>query len=271
MPELPEVETTCRGIKPHIKNHSVTGVVVRNGSLRWPVPVDLNSYLADQKLLEVSRRGKYLLLHFATGVVLVHLGMSGTLRVVSTGEAIGKHDHVDIGFTNGNTLRFNDPRRFGCVLWTDQPIESHRLIQKMGPEPLTDDFNVDSLFLRSRKRTQAIKMFLMDSHVVVGVGNIYANEALFAAKINPTKAAGKVSRKAYERLTVEVKRILLKAIEQGGTTLKDFVGGDGKPGYFKQELLVYGRGGELCVECQKSLIEVKLGQRATVYCNRCQK
>lgn len=271
MPELPEVETTRRGIAPHITHQQVTAVTIRNASLRWPVPSDLPQLLIGQQLQCVNRRGKYLLLSFERGVVLIHLGMSGTLRVVESGSVAAKHDHVDIDFSGGHCLRLNDPRRFGSVLWTDQPLTEHSLLRKLGPEPLTEAFNTQHLFQRSRKRTQAIKMFLMDSHNVVGVGNIYANEALFVAGVNPNKAAGKVSRAAYEKLTVAIKQILAKAIEQGGTTLKDFVGGDGKPGYFKQELRVYGRGGKPCVQCQKPLREIKLGQRATVYCSRCQK
>jgi formamidopyrimidine-DNA glycosylase len=271
MPELPEVETTRRGIEPYVDGQTVERVVVRHSGLRWPVPDELSQWVSGLKVRSVSRRGKYLLLAFERGTLLIHLGMSGSLRVVQADEPVGKHDHVDIAFANGAVVRFNDPRRFGAVLWTAEPVADHELIAHLGPEPLTPEFDADYVFQRSRKRTQAIKQFLMDSKVVVGVGNIYANEALFAAGIRPTRAAGKVTRKQYELLVAEVKKVLARAITQGGTTLKDFVGGDGKPGYFKQELLVYGRGGEPCCQCGKVLKEVKLGQRATVYCTQCQK
>ncbi|GAA5315939.1 MAG: bifunctional DNA-formamidopyrimidine glycosylase/DNA-(apurinic or apyrimidinic site) lyase [Candidatus Pelagadaptatus aseana] len=271
MPELPEVETTRRGIEPYVDGQTIDRAVVRHSGLRWPVPDDLDYCIAGSTVNKLYRRGKYLLFELEQGTVLIHLGMSGSLRVVSGSEPVGKHDHVDLVFTNGAIVRLNDPRRFGAVLWSSGPVAEHKLIAHLGPEPLTDDFNGDYLFQCSRKRTQAIKQFLMDSKVVVGVGNIYANEALFAAGIRPTKAAGKVTRKQYQALAVEVKQVLARAIEQGGTTLKDFVGGDGKPGYFKQELLVYGRGGQPCCRCGRALKEVKLGQRTTVFCSQCQK
>ncbi len=274
MPELPEVETTRRGIAPHIEGRTLRQVEVRDHRLRWPIPEGLSDLLAGKKLLEITRRGKYLLLRFSTGYLLLHLGMSGSLRVIDghteEAEAIGKHDHFDLVFSRGVIVRYTDPRRFGSLLWTDKPAEEHDLIQHLGPEPLHSEFDTDYLYLRSRKRKQAIKTFIMDSQVVVGVGNIYANEALFRTGIRPTRAAGSISRAKYELLVSEIKAVLAQAIEQGGTTLKDFVGGDGKPGYFKQELLAYGRGGQPCVECGKLLKEIKLGQRATVYCTQCQ-
>lgn len=270
MPELPEVETTCRGIEPHLVNRRVKAVIVRQPKLRWPVPEALADILEGEKLLEVSRRGKYLLLRFAVGHLLIHLGMSGNLRIVSKREDPSFHDHVDIEFTADKVLRLNDPRRFGAVLWTAEAVEAHELIAHLGPEPLSDTFTAEYLYERSRKRKQAIKTFIMDSKVVVGVGNIYANEALFAAGIRPTKAAGLVSRKKIELLAHEIKTVLAKAIKQGGTTLKDFVGGDGKPGYFQQQLQVYGRQGQPCRACKKPLKEVRLGQRSTVYCTSCQ-
>lgn len=274
MPELPEVETTRRGIAPHIEGRVLRQVDVRDGRLRWPVPEGLDSLLQGRKLLSVERRGKYLLMRFSAGHLLMHLGMSGSLRIVDghtpEAEQIGKHDHIDLLFSGGMILRYTDPRRFGSLLWTDQPVAEHALIQHLGPEPLEADFTSDYLYQRSRKKKQAIKTFIMDSQVVVGVGNIYANEALFRSGIRPTRAAGSVSRAKYECLVADIKAVLAQAIEQGGTTLKDFVGGDGKPGYFKQELLAYGRGGEPCVECGKAMKEIKLGQRATVYCTRCQ-
>ncbi|GAB3111137.1 bifunctional DNA-formamidopyrimidine glycosylase/DNA-(apurinic or apyrimidinic site) lyase [Aestuariicella hydrocarbonica] len=271
MPELPEVETTCRGIAPHVVNKIVQAVVVRQPQLRWPVPANLAEQVVGQKLLGVTRRGKYLVLRFATGHMLVHLGMSGNLRVVARREDPGYHDHVDIDFGAQCVLRLNDPRRFGAVLWTSAPLLEHELLAHLGPEPLEALFDADYLYQRSRKRKLAIKAFIMDSKVVVGVGNIYANEALHAAGIRPTRAAGTVSRAAMERLVSEIKQVLARAIEQGGTTLKDFVGGDGKPGYFQQQLLVYGRQGQPCRGCKKPLKEVRLGQRSTVYCTSCQR
>ncbi len=271
MPELPEVETTRRGITPHVVGRRVQNLVVRNGSLRWPVPPDLPDIVRGLVLETIERRGKYLLLQFPAGVLIWHLGMSGSLRLVQAGDAVGKHDHVDMVFDDQRILRFHDPRRFGAVLWTAEPLESHKLLYHLGPEPLLGDFTAEYLFARSRKRTQAVKTWLMDSRVVVGVGNIYANEALFAAGIHPLRKAGKLTRAECERLVVEVKRILAAAIERGGTTLRDFVGGDGKPGYFAQELWVYGRSGQACKTCDKLLTERRVSQRSTVYCTQCQK
>ncbi len=274
MPELPEVETTRRGIAPHTEGRTLLHVVVRDGRLRWPVPTNLNELLVGQQLLDISRRGKYLLLRFAAGHLLCHLGMSGSLRIIDghtiEAEQIGKHDHIDMLFSGGVILRYTDPRRFGSLLWTSQPVAEHDLLAKLGPEPLLEVFDADYLYARSRKRTQAIKTFIMDSHVVVGVGNIYANEALFRSGIRPTRAAGSLSRSKSDLLVREIKDVLAHAIMQGGTTLKDFVGGDGKPGYFKQELLAYGRGGLPCKVCASPMKEIKLAQRATVYCMQCQ-
>lgn len=270
MPELPEVETTCRGILPHIVGKRVSEIVVRNHSLRWPIPKNLPELLKGKTLKNISRRGKYLLFDFKDGYLLAHLGMSGSLRIVKPGELPAKHDHVDIVFGKV-ILRYHDPRRFGAILWANEAIDEHELIAHMGPEPLTDDFNAGYLFSKSRKRTQAVKTFIMDGRIVVGVGNIYANEALFNSGIHPLKPAGKVSKLKYELLSNEIKTVLANAIKRGGTTLRDFVGGDGKPGYFAQELLVYGRAGEPCVKCEKALIEKRLGQRSTVYCTVCQR
>ena len=271
MPELPEVETTCRGIAPHVEGKRVVDVIVRNGRLRWPVPTELPETLKNRTLQSVSRRGKYLLLNFAHGHALVHLGMSGSLRIVEAREIPAKHDHIDVVFGGGVALRLTDPRRFGAFLWTDEPLEEHKLLAHLGPEPLSDAFDDELLFKCSRKRKQAIKTFVMDSKVVVGVGNIYANEALFMAGIRPTRAAGTLSRASCVKLSQMIRLVLTKAIEQGGTSLKDFVGGDGKPGYFKQELKVYGRGGEPCVGCSKPLKEIQLAARASVYCTACQR
>ncbi|MGI6408119.1 MAG: bifunctional DNA-formamidopyrimidine glycosylase/DNA-(apurinic or apyrimidinic site) lyase [Thiopseudomonas sp.] len=269
MPELPEVETTRRGIEPHLLNQQVERVVVRNGRLRWPVPEDLDVRLSGQRIRKVERRAKYLLIGADAGTLICHLGMSGSLRLVPQGTPAEKHDHVDIELASGQALRYTDPRRFGAMLWSHAPL-SHRLLASLGPEPLSDDFNVDDLYTKARGRKTAIKPFIMDNAVVVGVGNIYASEALFAAGIDPRREAGSVSRKRYAVLVTEIKRVLARAIEQGGTTLKDFVGGDGKPGYFQQQLFVYGRAGQPCLKCGRELSEVRLGQRSSVFCGKCQ-
>lgn len=269
MPELPEVETTRRGIEPHLTGQRVLKVVVRDGRLRWPVPDDLDVRISGQSIVSVGRRAKYLLIQLEVGTLLVHLGMSGSLRLVEAGTAVAKHDHIDIELASGKVLRYTDPRRFGSMLLTDQPA-THALLKKLGPEPLSEAFTGQRLFDMSRKRSMAVKPFIMDNAVVVGVGNIYATEALFAAGIDPRREAGSISKARYLKLADEIKRILAKAIESGGTTLRDFVGGDGKPGYFKQELFVYGRSGELCMVCGRTLREVKLGQRASVFCPSCQ-
>ncbi|KES24037.1 MULTISPECIES: bifunctional DNA-formamidopyrimidine glycosylase/DNA-(apurinic or apyrimidinic site) lyase [Pseudomonas] len=270
MPELPEVETTRRGIAPYLEGQRVSRVVVRDRRLRWPVPEDLDVRLSGQRILQVTRRAKYLLLEAEAGTLISHLGMSGSLRLVECGLAPAKHEHVDIELESGLALRYTDPRRFGALLWSQAPLE-HELLRHLGPEPLTDAFEGERLFQLSRGRSMAVKPFIMDNAVVVGVGNIYATEALFAAGIDPRREAGSISRARYLKLAEEIKRILAIAIERGGTTLRDFVGGDGQPGYFQQELFVYGRGGEFCKVCGSTLREVRLGQRASVYCPRCQR
>lgn len=270
MPELPEVETTLRGISPHILGRKLTGLVIRQPQLRWPIPADLATLLVGKVLLGARRRGKYLLLDFGHGHALIHLGMSGSLRIVAQQEPPLFHDHFDMVFGD-QVLRYCDPRRFGCLLWVEGVPETHGLLAELGPEPLTDAFTADYLFARSRKRSQAVKQFIMDSKVVVGVGNIYANESLFMAGIKPIRKAGSLTRKNCADLVRDIRFVLQRSIEQGGTTLRDFVGGDGKPGYFKQELLVYGRGGEPCTRCKKLLKEVRMNDRTTVYCVDCQK
>ncbi len=271
MPELPEVETTRRGISPHLQGRTISKLTIRQPQLRWPVPDQLSSAVKGQPILSITRRAKYLLLEFPKGTAILHLGMSGCLRLVSGNTPAGKHDHIDWLLDNGQVLRFTDPRRFGALLWETGAIEQHPLLAKLGPEPLTEDFSGERLFTLSRKRKTPVKTFIMDNAVVVGVGNIYANEALFAAGIRPDRAAGRVSRQRYDRLAEQIKIVLQRAIEQGGTTLRDFVGGDGKPGYFKQALQVYGRGGEPCRHCKTPLIEIRLGQRSTVFCKQCQR
>lgn len=271
MPELPEVETTRRGIEPHLLGQRITGVVVRNRQLRWPVPAGLQKTVAGQQVHAVERRAKYLLLKMDRGTLILHLGMSGSLRLLPIGTAAEKHDHVDIVFSNGQLLRLRDPRRFGALLWTSGDPAQHRLLQHLGPEPLGASFDDDYLYHRSRKRKQAIKSFVMDSRIVVGVGNIYASEALFLAGIHPTTAAGRISKPRYVRLTQQIRAVLQAAITQGGTTLRDFTSIDGKPGYFAQSLHVYGREGEPCTQCGNSIRQIQQGQRSTWYCPRCQR
>ncbi|OOV86172.1 bifunctional DNA-formamidopyrimidine glycosylase/DNA-(apurinic or apyrimidinic site) lyase [Oceanospirillum linum] len=273
MPELPEVETTRKGVSPYCLKQRVKQLIVRQPSLRWPIPGDLSAQICGQQINKVERRGKYLLFHFDHGTLIMHLGMSGSLRVLlanSGGEAVNKHDHVDIIMESGNILRYHDPRRFGAILWTDQPVEEHKLIAHLGPEPLSDPFNADYLTQRCTKRKTAIKSLIMDSKVVVGVGNIYANEALFLSGIHPQQAAGSLKPEQLAKLTHNIRKVLQHSIEQGGTTLKDFVGGDGKPGYFAQQLNVYGRAGSECLHCKTELKEIRQSNRSSVFCPQCQ-
>ncbi|AMQ89312.1 bifunctional DNA-formamidopyrimidine glycosylase/DNA-(apurinic or apyrimidinic site) lyase [Marinobacter sp. LQ44] len=270
MPELPEVETTRQGIAPHCEGQKINGVVIRNARLRWPIPGDLPERLQGQVIRSVDRRAKYLFLHLDGGTVIVHLGMSGSLRVITDGSPAAAHDHVDVCLANGRTLRFNDPRRFGCWLWADD-CTLHPLIRDLGPEPLSPEFGGAWLFRLSRGKQSPIKSFIMDNHVVVGVGNIYANEALFKAGIHPKRKAGRISLDRYHRLAEAIKETLSAAILMGGTTLRDFVNSDGKPGYFAQSLLVYGHGGAPCPECNTVLKETRMNNRSTVYCPRCQR
>jgi len=269
MPELPEVEVTRQGISPHLLDQEVTKLIVRNGSLRWPVP-DIAQQIVGQTIRSIRRRAKYLLIDTDAGTTIVHLGMSGSLRILSKSTPVEKHDHVDLEMANGKVLRFNDPRRFGAWLWCELPEAAHPLLAKLGPEPLLPTFNVDYFQQALKGKKKAIKLCLMDNHIVVGVGNIYANEALFAAGIHPQTEAGRVDIARLTILVTEVKQILTNAIKQGGTTLKDFTNAEGKPGYFAQKLHVYGRGGETCNQCGNLLSEIKLGQRATVFCGLCQ-
>jgi formamidopyrimidine-DNA glycosylase len=270
MPELPEVETTCRGIAPHVAGQRVTRVIVRNPDLRWPVTRRLATEFTGQVVRRVYRRAKYLLLETDEGTAILHLGMSGSLKLVAAREPAMKHDHVDIVF--GNTaLRLTDPRRFGSLHWTRRPAAQHRLIAALGCEPLGDEFSGDYLYARSRGRKVAVKQFIMNGHIVVGIGNIYANEALFMAGIHPKRAAGRISRRKYALLAEVIREVLGDAIEQGGTTLRDFVNGEGKPGYFSQHLNVYGKAGEPCISCRVPIRELRQGQRASYYCPKCQK
>ncbi len=271
MPELPEVETTCAGIRPHIEKRFIKSLEIREHRLRWPIEKNLADKLLNKQVLSVTRRGKYALIHFSTGTLAIHLGMSGSLRVLEKSTPPQKHDHVDIQFKNGLVLRFRDPRRFGAILWLGEKPEEHPLLEHLGPEPLSEDFNAETFYQCLKKRKQSIKQFIMNASVVVGVGNIYANEALFAAGIRPRRAAGSLSRKQAERLVQEIKTVLSRAIEQGGSTLKDFEKPDGKPGYFVQSLKVYGRGDEPCFQCGQALKVLQINKRATFYCSKCQK
>ncbi|ORU89466.1 MAG: DNA-formamidopyrimidine glycosylase [Cycloclasticus sp. symbiont of Poecilosclerida sp. M] len=270
MPELPEVETTRRGITPHIQGHTIARVIVRNARLRWPVSPEVTSKLPSQVITGVERRAKYLFIHTAIGSLIIHLGMSGSLRVTTTDEPPEKHDHIDIIMDDGNCLRYRDPRRFGCFLWTEQPTEHHKLIQHLGPEPFNKAFNLNYFHAQAKTKKTSIKQFIIDGKIVVGVGNIYASEALFLSGIHPKRAANKVSKKRLSTLLESIKKILALAIEQGGTTLKDFVNSEGKPGYFQQTLSVYGRAGKECFNCESRIKQITLGQRSTFYCPRCQ-
>ncbi len=270
MPELPEVETSRRGIEPHIKGKPVSDVIVRHHQLRWPVPRGLKAKLTGHTIRAVSRRAKYLLLAFDHGTLILHLGMSGSLRIIDGTLPADKHDHVDILFANGKALRLTDPRRFGAVLWTRNDPLRHELIAHLGPEPLSDDLDGEYLYQRSRGRKSTVKQFIMDGKIVVGVGNIYASESLFLAGIHPKRIAGKISHERYDKLADAIKQVLAAAIEQGGTTLRDFVGGDGKPGYFAQKLNAYGREGEPCPQCGTPIKQLVIGQRSTFFCPKCQ-
>lgn len=268
MPELPEVETTRRGIEPHLLGRRIDGWQIRNAALRWPVV--LPDALRGQRVAAVERRGKYLVVVLERGRLILHLGMSGSLRVLPAATPPLKHDHLDLCFDDGRMLRLNDPRRFGSVHW-HAAAEPHWLLAGLGVEPLSEAFTGAHLKLAARRRSVAVKNLLMDGRVVVGVGNIYANEALFLAGIRPTVRAGRVSLAGYQALAEAVKGVLGRAIEQGGTTLRDFVNPQGQPGYFRQSLFVYGRVGEPCRRCGTRVKGLRLGQRATAYCPKCQR
>lgn len=269
MPELPEVETTLRGIEPWLSGQKILAVTVRDPRLRWPVPASVQK-ACGQTVLQLQRRAKYLLIRLETGSLLIHLGMSGSVRVLTEDTAPRKHDHFDL-VTGRCVIRFNDPRRFGAFLWLEEPALSHPLLALLGPEPLTGEFDGNHLYRHSRGRSLAVKNFIMDGKIVVGVGNIYASEALYMAGIHPARAAGRVSLGRYEGLAQSIQDVLARAIRQGGTTLRDFAGSDGSPGYFAQELLVYGRAGKPCFQCGKELRQKVIGQRSSFYCSNCQR
>jgi len=270
MPELPEVETTRRGLAPHVVGRSIAAVEVREPRLRWPVAKSLAGKLAGQRIDALERRGKYLLFGTQAGTLLVHLGMSGSLKFLRDPPAHGPHDHVDLVLAGGGCLRFNDPRRFGSWLLTSRP-DSHPLLKPLGPEPLSADFTADYLAHACRGRRVAIKPHLMNGRIVVGVGNIYANEALFRAGIHPLRAAGRIARARFVPLVESIRAVLEDALEEGGTTLRNYVDGDGNPGYFRLSLRVYERTGEPCPRCGSPLRERVVGQRATYFCARCQR
>ena len=271
MPELPEVETTRRGLEPLLIGRTITAVRVHNRALRWPLPHGFGKALAGATVRAIGRRSKYLLLCCDGGTLIVHLGMTGHLRVVPEAEPRKKHDHVELLLDDGRALRFNDSRRFGAMLWSKADPLAHPLLKELGPEPFDLAFTAAYLAGRAQGRVVAVKPFLMDARTVVGVGNIYASEALFRAGIDPRRAAGKVSRPAWQRLVAAVREVLLEAIEAGGTTIRDFANSNGEPGYFRISLRVYGRGGEPCVACSSPIKQVRLGQRSTYFCAKCQK
>ncbi|SON51040.1 bifunctional DNA-formamidopyrimidine glycosylase/DNA-(apurinic or apyrimidinic site) lyase [Vibrio tapetis] len=268
MPELPEVEVSRMGISPHLVGQTIESIVVRQPKLRWAVPEELQD-LVGEKINSISRRAKYLLVETQKGSAMIHLGMSGSLRVLDTFIDAGKHDHVDLILKNGKVLRYNDPRRFGSWLFIGEG-ESHKLLDNMGPEPLTDEFDAEYLCAKASSKKVVIKQFVMDNKVVVGVGNIYANEALFNSNIHPKTPAGQLTKNQFLQLVNDIKSVLATAIKQGGTTLKDFNQVDGKPGYFAQELQVYGRAGKPCPICGTLIEALKIGQRNTFYCSKCQ-
>ena len=278
MPELPEVETTLRGIAPALTGRSIEKIVVRNPSLRWPVPAEIHNAWG-RTVSDCRRRAKYLLIELGGGPgsaeppggLLMHLGMSGSLRICDSADAPRKHDHYDLVLDGGSCLRFNDPRRFGALLWWDHPAEDHELLRELGPEPLLGDFSGDHLWRRSRGRRLAVKNFIMDGRIVVGVGNIYASEALFMAGIHPSRPAGRIAKVRYDALVLAIRDVLARAIRHGGTTLRDYLDSDSRPGYFARELLVYEREGQPCFRCGAPIRRRVIGQRSTYYCQRCQR
>ncbi|MDP2694039.1 MAG: bifunctional DNA-formamidopyrimidine glycosylase/DNA-(apurinic or apyrimidinic site) lyase [Gallionella sp.] len=276
MPELPEVEITRRGLAAHLICLAVADAVIRDPRLRWPIPENLPLLLRGQIIRALKRRGKYLLVEFDHGTLILHLGMSGSLRILPAGTPPEKHDHFDLVLSNGTLVRLRDPRRFGAVLWQRGDVHAHPLLATLGPEPLPDKFGEDGFDARylhqaTRGRSIAIKQCIMDNHIVVGVGNIYANEALFRAGIKPQLAAGKLSLSRCAKLVAEIRATLSEAIDLGGSTLRDFVNASGQPGYFQQHYWVYGRGGESCRRCGAPIRQIRQGQRSSFYCQHCQK
>jgi formamidopyrimidine-DNA glycosylase len=271
MPELPEVETTRRGIEPAVRGRVISSILVREPRLRWRVPRELPQEAAGQRLREVRRRAKYLLFDLESGTMILHLGMSGSLRLMPSSSAPALHDHVDIVLDSGLCVRFNDPRRFGSLLWTREDPLQHPLLRSLAPEPLSAQFNGVYLARAAAGRSIAIKQLIMNGQVVVGVGNIYASEALFRARIRPRRQARSLKREECVRLARAIKATLGLAVKVGGTTLRDYVGADGNPGYFRQRLYVYERAGQPCRVCRKPVKQFTQGQRSTYWCSNCQK
>ena len=270
MPELPEVETAKRGISPHLIGKTIVEVVIRDNRLRWPITRSMPRRLARARILDVQRRAKYILIETDGGWAIIHLGMSGSLRITNAATPPFIHDHFDLVLSNGKCLRYRDPRRFGCFVWAGENPHEHKLIASLGVEPLSDQCNGDYLAERAHKRKAAVKNFIMDAAIVVGIGNIYASEALFRAGIHPMRAAGRISAKRYEVLTQEIKQTLSEAIKAGGTTLRDFTDDQGRAGYFAHALRVYGRVGEACPVCNGVIKFCVIGQRSSFYCHKCQ-
>ena len=273
MPELPEVEVTRRGVAPHIEGRIVTGVTLRHSGLRWPFPADLSARLSGYTIRSMGRRGKYLLVRFDHGTLIIHLGMSGHLRILPAATLPAKHDHFDL-IVGDQVMRLTDPRRFGAVLWHGQQdgvIESHVLLRGLGVEPLEESFSAQTLYANTRTRKLAIKQLLLAGDIVVGVGNISASDSLFKAGINPNTPAHRIGLRRYAKLAQAIREILAAAIEQGGSTLRDFMGADGQAGYFQQSYFVYNRAGESCRICNALIRQIKQGQRSTFYCVNCQK
>jgi formamidopyrimidine-DNA glycosylase len=271
VPELPEVETTRRGLAPHLEGQRIDAVVVRNRALRWPIPRELARHATGQVIRKVERRGKYLMVDCGNGWIILHLGMSGSLQVVPATTRPAKHDHFDLVLASGHAVRLTDPRRFGAVLWEATDPHKHPLLARLAPEPLGDAFDAAWLHKYTRGRSAAIKTMIMDSHIVVGVGNIYASESLFRAGIHPGMAAGRVSLPRCEKLVSAIRQTLVLAIEAGGSSLRDYVGAGGQPGYFQQSYFVYGRDGEPCKTCDTPVKLLRQGQRSTYYCPTCQR
>lgn len=271
MPELPEVETVCLGLSSKVLHKKISLVVIRNHSLRWPIRQDLPQILLGQVFNKISRRGKYILLRTKTGCLIIHLGMSGSIKINPKEHIFAKHEHVNIVFADDTALCYTDPRRFGCIIWTEGDPLEHELLKNLGPEPLEADFTAKYLHDRAQKSKVPIKQFIMNSQVVVGVGNIYAGEVLFAAKIHPLSSANQISYDACMSLVKHIKKVLAYAIKHGGTTIRDYSDSEGNEGAFQNELKVYGRQGQPCLVCGNKLKQIRIGQRATVFCEHCQK
>ncbi|HIE40025.1 MAG TPA: bifunctional DNA-formamidopyrimidine glycosylase/DNA-(apurinic or apyrimidinic site) lyase [Thiomicrorhabdus sp.] len=273
MPELPEVETTCQGIQPYVENQTIIQFIIRNGRLRWPVEPHLTQTLQNTLIQSVTRRGKYILLTTKKGVLMLHLGMSGNLRILPCDTPPIKHDHIDITLSNHQVLRLNDPRRFGSVLWHDTKkgsVNTHKLLCNLAPEPLSKEFNADYLYQKIKRKNVAIKKLIMNNQIIVGAGNIYASEALFNTKIHPLTLGKELSKQDCQQLVAHIQNVLRESIKQGGTTLKDFLKPDGKPGYFVQKLNVYGRTGQSCTQCHTTIEKIIISQRASFFCPKCQ-